>query len=260
MSLYTLVENARAAMQKFVDVMTGDVTADIDLTSIGGSGVVPSLPKALSMGSALVFTGGNLAEVAVASAATLDLTGVTSPKVRVTGSVNITSIIGNAHSMYFLRFVDGGLTIENDSAHLMLPDNGDIAVEAGDLMWISTTASGATVRCRDFQSFAARADGTSRRGKVINAGASPVQLKRGINIVKNLTAGVLVCNLPSTASSKNGDFVIVKDGNASAAVHEYRITPSTGTIEGDPYVIISVNKGWRTLWFSEEDNSWFQVP
>lgn len=84
---------------------------------------------------------GSFTETDVASAATCDIGAVSTIKVRITGSVTITSFGSSTNRIRFIRFADP-LTLTHNAVSLRLPTNASIAVEAGDTCFAMSTAAG----------------------------------------------------------------------------------------------------------------------
>lgn len=94
--------------------------------------VIALLPSLVTIG----------AEVDVASAATVDLTG--SPdtfRFRVTGATGITAITLGNNKMALLRFAAGPL-VTHHATTLILPTGANITAAAGDQVWIASDGSG----------------------------------------------------------------------------------------------------------------------
>lgn len=83
------------------------------------------------------------AELAVASAATVDLGNVGSNVVAITGNIGISSFGANFNGPVFLRFTDT-LILQN-SPSLMIPSGANITVNANDTAIVVPTAGGWTV-------------------------------------------------------------------------------------------------------------------
>jgi hypothetical protein len=76
------------------------------------------------------------AEIDLASAATTNIGGQTSRKLRITGTTGITSFGTTYHGPIVLRF-SGALTITHNATTLVCPGGANLAVEAGDILIVS---------------------------------------------------------------------------------------------------------------------------
>jgi hypothetical protein len=194
----------------------------------------------------------------VASASTLDLSAITTPKINVTGTTTINAITVPANSIFFVRF-QSALTLTYDATSLILPAGVDIAVKAGDCALFSSDASG-NVRLRHYQPYGQRVTNVQMPGTSANVAAGPVALALGYNGIRNTSGGILTCNLP--VPDLDGDLVTLKDefGNAGDGTHAFRMYPASGQIEGHDYLEITVNYGWRKVRWCAFRTAWLQVP
>lgn len=97
-----------------------------------------------------IFMGGALSEQSVASASTVDLvSGITSPKILITGTTTITAFTVPNHSLFLLRF-QSSLTLTYNATSLILPGGANIVAQANDTAIITTDGSGNT-RVRHYQ-------------------------------------------------------------------------------------------------------------
>lgn len=86
----------------------------------------------------------------VASAATCDIGAAATDRIRITGSVSITSFGTSANKIRFVHFA-AALTLTYNATSLILPDAANKAVEAGDAAIFSSDASG-NWRCLSYLS------------------------------------------------------------------------------------------------------------
>lgn len=84
------------------------------------------------------------AEVDVASAATVDIGGQTSTRLRITGTTTITSLGTNYRGPIVARFASA-LTLTHNATTLILPGGANIAVKAGDVLIFSPKAASGVV-------------------------------------------------------------------------------------------------------------------
>lgn len=91
----------------------------------------------------------NLAQVDVPSAATCDIGAALSPKVRITGSVTITSLGGSENCLRIVLFA-AAVTLTHHATSLILPGNANIVTAAGDQAIFVSDASD-NWRCINYQ-------------------------------------------------------------------------------------------------------------
>ena len=103
----------------------------------------------------------------VASAATCDIGAAATDRVRITGTVTITSLGTSASRLRFVHF-SGALTLTHDGTSLILPGAANITTAAGDSAIFSSDASG-NWRCLIWQDVTGRGNVTGPSSATDNA-------------------------------------------------------------------------------------------
>lgn len=87
------------------------------------------------------YAAGAFKETDVASASTCNIGTAATSKVRITGTVTITSLGTSANRMRYVRF-EGILTLTHHATNLILPGGANITTAADDTMTVFSDVSG----------------------------------------------------------------------------------------------------------------------
>lgn len=141
----------------------------------------------------------------LASAATTSIGGVTSQKVRVTGTTTITSFgAGNSGLVRAVRF-SGSLIVTNN-ANIILPGGKNIRTQAGDVLWMFAEGS-STWRCVHYQPATADWEpipANQPNGTTGTVGMTNLDLYASLRIFGKIKMATDGANLLLRSSTNNG--------------------------------------------------------
>ena len=92
--------------------------------------------------------------------------------------------------------------------------------------------------------------------QIISSGTSATVLAAStIMIWESYTAGTKTATIPAPSSSNGGQTIIIKDAAYTSATYSITVTPVSGSIEGNPNLVINYNGASYTL-ISDGISSW----
>ena len=186
----------------------GTLTGALTATSATFAGALSGITT-LSMSGALTLSGGPIryaAEVDVASAATLDISAITSNQIRITGTTNISAITSGYIGPIMARFA-GVLTLVH-GANLLCPNSTSITTAAGDSCTLMPNPAGSGWIVWDYSRF-------SGVPLTPTAAASQSDVDTGTDLTKFINSGlnrVSLKTLTATTSGTSVDFTSLPAG------------------------------------------------
>lgn len=157
----------------------------------------------------------------VASASTCDIGAAATDRIRITGSVTITSFGTSANKLRFVHF-DAALALTYNATTLILPDGVNKSVEAGDAAIFSSDASG-NWRCLNY--YSADDDVDSSDVTFTQSGTGAVERTALSKMRERVTVADFGAVADFTYASQTGS------NNATAFQNAINATPAGGVVK-----------------------------